>query len=177
MWDFTWSLCPEGEGLRTQILLTRACPLGPTRGILSFRQMATGYADLTALQTWAVVPLVITGDVIRIHNELAEKYLPKPGTILVTWFHPFLQTRKSLSQHSQSYWLFNVSATLPGDHVLSSHYMCFPWKSHGIQGESTRQRFKVSQKDHRSHGQSHYTVQQTKEEGESCRKSFTGWRI
>lgn len=31
---------------------------------------------------------MITRCVIRIHNELAEKYLPKSGTILVAWFHP-----------------------------------------------------------------------------------------
>lgn len=39
--------------------------------------------------------LVITEDGIRTHNELAEEYLPKPGTILVAWFHPCFYTSES----------------------------------------------------------------------------------
>lgn len=50
------------------------------------QQMTTGYAGLTASQIWAVVPLVITKDVIRTHNELAEKYFLDLGTYLLAWF-------------------------------------------------------------------------------------------
>lgn len=70
---------PQGEEPRTQIL-TSACLLVPAWGILFCKQVATGSVDLTSSQTWSVVLPVITKDVIRTHNELAEKYLPEPGT-------------------------------------------------------------------------------------------------
>lgn len=150
----------------TRVLLTSACSQSPIWGILSFRQMAIGYAGLIASQRRTVVPLEIT----RAHNELPERYLfawtRNYPCSLVPPSPPFFCRSKN---HGLSI-LITVDKCVcyPFRRSCSvSRYLCVPFgkEIHDILEESTKQYSKVSQKGYGACGQTCYTAQQTEEVG------------
>lgn len=140
------------------------------------QQMTTGYAGLTASQTWAVVPLVITKDVIRTHNELAEKYFLDLGTYLLAWFlscfyrlgnhgHRILRCTSYLM--SLLYW--HRIMLFPTLCVFLRKYMIY-------KGNKLDRGPKHHRKVMEQPIATNYTAQQTEDMGAWSWKSCTGWR-
>lgn len=141
---------------------------GLAQGILSTGKWEQTKLIWTAPQTWTPVPLVVSTCNIRTQINTQKKVIAWTRNLLRSRDPPIvLSTWNSLTKHSQTYCLLNLSATLPRDRSCSiTPLMYFLWEIQASHGESIRQRPKASQKYQGAHGQTHHTAQQVQGLGE-----------